>query len=112
MFILIIVFVSMGLMISAFAFKRPELHAAALLGWLISTWLLVTDALGSYSGTYIPTAVALFGMSMVILETVFILLPYLHTQRSQTQRYNERQATFRGKIAGMSRRTSRNWWAT
>ena len=111
MIVILIVVAALFLTILAFALKSdvftaPMLHGVSILIWMIATWMLVTNALNNYPGTYIPTAVGLFGMTMVIVHTVAVLLPYLRGRRSDHDVYNERQAAYKIMIAGKTRRPS------
>ena len=114
-FWMVVVAVAMCLTILAFILRdnvyySPMLHAVALLGWLIGTFLMVKAAIDQYQDEQITLAVGLFGISMVIVETVAIILPYLKQRKTDKYMYNTRQKAFRDQIAGMTQKKEKMWW--
>jgi len=115
-FWMVVVAVAICITILAFVLKdnvfySPMLHAVALLGWLIGTFLMVKAAIDQYHGDeQITLAVGLFGISMVIVETVAIILPYLRQRKTDKDVYNTRQKAFRDQIAGMTQKKEKMWW--
>jgi len=88
----------------------PMLHAASLLGWLVGTFLLVKLAIDNLGDPQVTLGVGLFSISMVIIEAVSILLPYVRERKSPSERYNQRQADYKAKIAGMTKKKVKMWW--
>lgn len=104
--------ISLSLTILAFILKSnvfysPMLHSVAVLGWLITTVLMVKAAIDTYADEQIALAVGLFGVSIVITETVAILLPYLRERKSTHEQYNQRQASYRTMIYSKTTRQSK-----
>jgi len=117
MVMFIVIAVALVLTVLAFVlrdnvFYSPMLHGAALLGWLTGTFLLVKAAIDGYGDPSITLAVGLFGISMAIIETVSILLPYLRERRGKTPEamYEMRQKAYRSQIAKMTNKKPKNWW--
>jgi len=114
-FWMVVVAVAICITILAFVLKdnvfySPMLHAVALLGWLIGTFLMVKAAIDQYNDESITLAVGLFGVSMVIVETVAIIIPYLRQRKTDKYMYNTRQKAFRDQIAGMTQKKEKMWW--
>jgi tellurite resistance protein TehA-like permease len=88
----------------------PMLHGVALLGWLVGTFLMVKLAIDNLGDPSVTLGVGLFCISMVIVETVSILLPFVRERKSSEQKYNNRQTAYKAKIAGMTKRKVKMWW--
>lgn len=114
----LIVLACLVITVTAFCMKdlthRTMLHAVAMLGWMVITWMWVRTAISTYEGMYqadyIPTAIGLFGISMVLVEVVAIILPYLKESRTPSDAYRIRQSEYRLKIAGMTKKKQKMWW--
>ena len=104
----IIAIIVLGLTLTAFILKRIELHAVSIIGWLVLTYFLVTAALGSYN-TFIPTAVGLFGLSMVILHTVMIVM-IASANRTHSMTYDEEKEQNRQMIYKLTKKKDRRWY--
>ncbi len=91
-------------------FRVPMLHGAAVLIWLVTTVLLVVNAVANYPGTVVPEGIAVFGMTMIIIHTVSILMPYLRSRKGESEVYNERQSLYKARMAQMFRRRTKMWW--
>ncbi len=92
-------------------YYAPMIHGAAILAWMLATWGMVTYALVVWPGTsFLPTAFGLFGFSMVIIQAVLILLPYIKERKNEFQKYELRQADYRHKIAKMTNKNKEKMW--
>ena len=118
----LLVIVALCLTVLAFTVKSQlfhgaMIHGAALIVWLITTILLVFKAIDTYPGVYdpatisIPTAIGLFGVTMILIHLVSILLPYLRGRTSEADTYNARQEGYKQMIAQKTRRRKKDIWS-
>ncbi len=108
--VLALVFSILARMVRDALHHGPMLHGVALLGWLVGTFLMVKLAIDNLGDPSVTLGVGLFCISMVIVETVSILLPFVRERKTPSERYNERQTAYKTKIAGMTKKKVKMWW--
>ena len=100
--------VALGLSIMAFAFKQAMIHMIAVIAWLLfgfAGWNLVAVV----GNTYIPTALVLLALAMVIMHLVKTVSMFLD-MRAPRITHSELQTEYRNRIAKMTKRRKAEWW--
>lgn len=106
---LAVTILALGITIAAFVIKQQLLHAVGIIGWMIFAYFMYNRDWGP-ENTYLPTAIAMFGLAMVIVEVVALVSLYL-SGRPHTPTYEEEKGANKRMIVGLTRRRERRpWW--
>ncbi len=96
MILIAIVVLVLGLTIAAFFIKSGMLYVVCVPAWLIFTFIAFNT---SWPGenTYLPTAIAIFGVAMTILMMATTVMHYVGNQSSEPS-YDEEKASNAARI--------------
>jgi hypothetical protein len=92
--------------------KSLVLFGTSIIAWLILTFLLVLFAINTYPGTFVPTAAGLFGLVMVIINTIMLVIPLMGRARSSAdEAYNADRERILTNIRKVTRsKSKKDWW--
>ena len=104
----LVIGLTLGITILAFAVKSGMLYVAGVLFWLISGFMLY-NLTWSTGNTYLPIASVLACLAMTIVMTVQTLNYYLFSKRVKDPGDEQVQADYRRKIYKITRKKSDFW---
>ncbi len=96
------------LTVVAFWRKEPMLYMVGVIGWLFMTFYLANQSYPA-ENEYLKYAMAVFCLSMTLVMAVQVLNVYF-PGGAKWPTYNERQAAYKSKVAGLTRKGKKSLW--
>ena len=103
-----IVVVVLGLTILAFVLKNALLHMVCVVGWLLFGFYM-WNLTWPEGNTYLPMAVMLLALSMVIVHLIYVVNYYLGL-RTEPPTHDNVQDDYRKKVLNVTRRKEPREW--